>query len=323
MIWNIITIVLFISLIGCVWYIFRLRKKTDKREAKAFKRHQLEIAAAEEDFRSSYYDQESEWQDKMAELEQYYLKDIQTLNHHIGKLNKNITDIQRYSRNAGEIITHQILEQLKSDLVQEGIISGDEMYIVPNLYIPYEENGNLKTRQIDHLVLLPTGVYVVETKYWQGKVVHGLTQENAGEFSFIADMMTSRNQSSGKKHTLVFVPDQEFDEKKIQVKSYGDPAQQVMSTAYTLRDYIYQHFGRTNFITPIVYFGYSSDKNTDGVIDLSDDQNVPRLIGETEIRQYFREQLHAEQKKHSKEVLQETKEGLESINYLNMESVYR
>ncbi|GAA0615180.1 nuclease-related domain-containing protein [Virgibacillus siamensis] len=322
MLYNIAIGILCIGLIGCVWYIFRLKKSTNKREAKTMKKHQLEIAAAEEDFRSSYHDQENEWLEKTAELEQYYLRDIQTLNQHIGKLNKNITDLQRYSRNAGEIITHQILEQLKSELVREGIISDDDMFILPNLYIPFEENGNLKTRQIDHLILLPTGIYVVETKYWQGKIVHGLTEENAGSFSFIADMMTSRNRSSRKKHTLVFVPDQEYDERKIIIKSYGDPIQQVMTTAYTLRDYIYEQFGRTNFITPIVYFGYSSDKGSDGVIDLSDNQNVPRLIGETQIRQYFRDQLNGEQKKYSQAILWETKEALENINYLHKEGVY-
>ncbi|WP_077325320.1 nuclease-related domain-containing protein [Virgibacillus siamensis] len=311
MLYTIAIVVLSIGLLGCVWYIFRLKKNTTESQLNAFERHQQEIAAAQEDFKSSYHEQENEWQEKMAEFEQFYKKDIQILNTHISKLNKNINDLQRYSRNHGEIVTHQILEHLKSELVQENMISSVEMYILPNLFIPFEENGNLKTRQMDHLVLLPTGFYVVETKYWQGKIVHGLTQENAGSFSFIADIMTSKNPST-RKHTLVFVPDDEG----IQVKSYGNPTQQVMTTALTLRKYINTHFDRNPFITPVVYFGYSSDKETDGVIDLSDNQNVPRLVGETEIRQYFRNQLRNEEKRHSKEELKEVKENLEGINYL-------
>lgn len=323
MVYNIVIGVLCIGLTVCAWYIFRLKKNTNNRHVNTIEKHQQEIAAAEEDFRSSYHEQENEWLEKMAELEHYYIRDIQTLNDHISKLNKNIVDLQRYSRNAGEIITHRILEELKSELVEEGAVSPNEMVILPNLFIPYEEDGNLKTRQIDHLVLLPTGIYIVETKYWRGKIVHGLTRENAGSFSFIADMMASRNQQSAHKHTLVFVPENEFDEKKIQVRSYGDPTQQVMKTAYTLREYIYEHFGRTNFITPIVYFGYSSEKDSDGVIDLSDNRNVPRLVGETDIRLYFRKQLIHEQRKHSEEILQQTKEGLERINYLYMAPVNR
>ncbi|WP_010529984.1 nuclease-related domain-containing protein [Lentibacillus jeotgali] len=307
--------VLSIGLIGCIWYIFRLKKNTTEREANAIERHQKEIAAAEEDFKSSYHEQENEWLDKMAELEHHYNNDVQTLNHHIGKLNKNLIDLQKYTRNAGEIVTHQILEQLKNELIHEGSISHDDMIILPNLFIPYEEEGYFKTRQIDHLVLLPTGFYVVETKYWRGKIIHGLTQENAGLFSFITDMMTPGIQRSKKKHTLVFVPDNEG--KEIRIKSYGSPTQQVMSTALTLKDYISKHLARDDHITAVVYFGYSSDEDMQGVIDLSDNQNVPRLIGENEIRQYFRNQLKHEAKKHSKETLQQMKEDLENINYLH------
>lgn len=287
-----------------------------ERQATTKERYQQEIAAAEEDFKSSYQEQEHEWLDELRNFELQYSNDIQTLNDHIGKLTQNIIDLQSYSQNPGEIVTHQILEQLKREMIQEGVISNDEMIILPNVFIPYEEDGYLKTRQIDHLVLLPTGFYVVETKYWRGKIVHGLTQENAQAFSFIADMMTSSNQSSKKKHTLVFVPDQEFDEKKIQIRSYGNPTQQVMETAMTLKRYIHTHLDRDIFITPIVYFGYPSDEKTQGVIDLSDNQTVPRLVGEAEIRQYFRDQLQMAEKKHSKEILKETKEGLENINYI-------
>ncbi|WP_412177821.1 nuclease-related domain-containing protein [Sporosarcina sp. YIM B06819] len=43
--------------------------------------------------------------------------------------------------------------------------------------MPYIENNHDQVRQIHHIVLLPTNIFIVETKYWKGKVVHGLSKK--------------------------------------------------------------------------------------------------------------------------------------------------
>ncbi|WP_369690689.1 nuclease-related domain-containing protein [Neobacillus fumarioli] len=45
------------------------------------------------------------------------------------------------------------------------MLSPSEMSIMPNVFIPTPSQDGLKTRQIDHLILLPTGIYLIGTKY--------------------------------------------------------------------------------------------------------------------------------------------------------------
>ena len=76
------------------------------------------------------------------------------------------------------------------------------MYIIPNVFIPFTYNGKVRTRQIDHLILLPVGIYVIETKYWRGKIVHGLTKTRK-RFFILLDMIPSNKKDA---QTLVFIP---------------------------------------------------------------------------------------------------------------------
>ena len=48
----------------------------------------------------------------------------------MNELNRYIEDIQKYSRNSGEIITHQILSELKRTWVSNGVLSETDMYII-------------------------------------------------------------------------------------------------------------------------------------------------------------------------------------------------
>lgn len=59
------------------------------------------------------------------------------------------------------------------------------MVIMGNVFVPYEENGETKTRQIDHLVILPSDIYIIETKYWRGTVIHGINRKMRNQLQMI------------------------------------------------------------------------------------------------------------------------------------------
>ncbi|MEH6891979.1 nuclease-related domain-containing protein [Bacillus sp. JJ864] len=321
--------------LGITTYLFYWKgQQLYSRKQQLIHSHKNEIAATVTDFENQkqnihiHFEEkhaamDKDYQNKILNLKQQYIHNTTKLENSIQEMSEYIKDLHKNSTNAGEIITHQLLKELKKELVEQKIISPSEMYIMPNIFVPYPFNGELRTRQIDHLVLLPTGVYVIETKYWRGKIVHGLTTQTANPFSFIIDAMSKTKQDREKEQTLVFVPSSTKDENgiestTIQVRSYGEPTTKAKRTTKILYDYLTSRHGKKiSFIKPIVYFGYTPNANTiDGIIDLSPDTTVPRLNGSNQLKQFFKDELSSTNKRFYNPVdLEEVNLILENINY--------
>lgn len=73
--------------------------------------------------------------------------------------------------------------------------------------------------RIHHLVLSKTGMYVLETKEWTGKLIHGLTKENASTYSFMIDEIGKYQQEIEKEETFEYITGE--DSLTIQVKMTG------------------------------------------------------------------------------------------------------
>lgn len=306
---------LFCILILCIWFLYRQRKKYLQAQQETMTKHQDELASITANLIKQQEENREEFQVMLSQTKQEHQQELNELEK---KLNKYVSDVKAYSRNAGEIVTHQILEGIKAELIEEGFLSPYDMLIIPNVFIPISSKQGLKTRQIDHLVLLPTGIYVIETKYWRGKIIHGLTRENAGKFSFIIDMMAQ--SSTDKEHTIVFVPTKTLDESEgstsIQVRSYGEPTKQVAHTAYALKNFLSNRLGeeKVEFVTPIVYFGYQQvEGHLKEILDLSKD-NVARFTNQVELKGFFGNEMK-KKRIYTLNDLQQICQAIESINY--------
>lgn len=148
MTWLIISTLLAASV---AWLAYKVKKEKAKQKEMRNNNFQ-ELTAFKELQKASMETAAANFDEKVMLLSESYQREIE-------KLMIENEDIRKNYRNQGEIITHQILEKFKSDLIRKKIIPPDEMIIMPNIFIP-EINGN--SRQIDHLVLLSTGIYVLE-----------------------------------------------------------------------------------------------------------------------------------------------------------------
>ncbi|MGE7022010.1 nuclease-related domain-containing protein [Solibacillus cecembensis] len=194
-----------------------------------------------------------------------YKKDFQKIKEeHDGKLNKiedYIKNFEKYSRNRGEIITHKILVDLKSELVKNQEIQPEDMIIMGNVFIPFiTKDKELMTRQIDHLILCQSGIYVIETKFWKGKILHGISKKNAGDMSIVFNNIFYDNPED-KEETIIFEPLKKNDDniREFKVVSYDNPVKQVRGTAGKLNEYINLKLNINKGVSSIVYFGYPID----------------------------------------------------------------
>lgn len=251
-----------------------------------------------------------------------FLNENDFLKNKIVKMDEYINNLKKYSRNSGEVITHTILTELKEKLISEGKINENEMVIMGNVFVPYEENGETKTRQIDHLVILPSDIYIIETKYWRGTVIHGINRKNAesiaNDFSFVFEQLFPKANSDTEK-TIIFMKnsniDKDYEQKNsINISYYDNPRNQVMDTMYKLRNFLITYNNKFNYVEPIVYFGYPEDKEN-RVIDYSTkDKN--RFTSKASLCEYFKNEV-LKPAKYTVDEIQQIKRIMQKVNYLS------
>ena len=237
------------------------------------------------------------------------------------KLKNYISNLEKFSRNRGEILAHEILMDLKNNLIEDKIINRNEMIIMGNVFIPfrYKDNEDLKSRQIDHLILLPQGIFIIETKYWKGKILQGISKKNADNLSILLDNLFPGIKEDVEK-TLILNPIKENEgSNEFRVISYDNPVNQVRQTAVKLNQYIKEKINKNIGVNSLVYFGYQQDKNNFVEIYGKQQGNFPTLIckGEKELKDTLREKIEKVERKHSVEELLEIQELLNEYNRIS------
>ncbi|KEK23163.1 nuclease-related domain-containing protein [Bacillus gaemokensis] len=235
-----------------------------------------------------------------------------------------IAELRTYSKNGEEMNTHEILYYMKRGFVQQGILEEDELHIIPNVFIPNTYNrkenksGNIR---IDHLVLCTTGIYVIETIEWKGRLIHGLTKENAGIYSFMIDEIGQYQNEHKKEETFSFVTEGSSDGNSLilRVENEENPVYKIQHVSSVLYDYFKECYQKDlkDVVKPIVYFGNETAGNMNVVIDLSN-ETLPRLKDREQIVTYFRNEKIKGKELYTVKELQEIKEMIEHMNYMRV-----
>jgi hypothetical protein len=279
--------------VSVAWLAYKVKKEKAKQKEMR-NNHYEELAAIKELQKASMETSAAKFDEKVIRLSETYKRKIEML------MIEN-EDIRKNYRNQGEIITHQILENFKSDLISNQIISPDEMIIMPNIFIP-EINGN--SRQIDHLVLLSTGIYVIETINWKGHIVMGLTRGGSRKFSFLADLLDSE-----KEESLIFDKDESG---ALTLKTYENPISQVQQTAVILSNYLKSQDIET-WVNLLVFFNHDEKE----LHDWSDNSIVKRFTNSEQLQQFFINELTSQKRIYGAFQLNNIKHLIESANHIN------
>ena len=288
MIWLIVSTLLTVSV---AWLTYSVKKEKAKQKEMR-NDHYQELEALKEIQKAAIETAATKYDEKIMGLSESYQREIE-------KLVIEKEEIRKNYKNQGEIVTHQILENFKSDLIRKKIIPPDEMIIMPNIYIP---DGNGNTRQIDHIILLATGIYVIETKYWKGHIVLGLTRNNSQRFSFLADIVDSE-----KEETLIF---SKSESGELTVKTYENPICEVQQTAVILSNYL-QSQDIPSWINTLVFFNYDVKE----LHDWSENSIVKRVANKEQLHQFFINELTSKNRIYGAFQLNTIKHLIENANY--------
>jgi hypothetical protein len=289
MIWLIISTLLAASV---TWLAYLVKKEKLKQKELRNDYHQ-ELEAMKEIQKASRETAATQFDEQVMRMNDSYQREIE-------KLIIENEEIRKNYRNQGEILTHQILENFKADLISKKIIPPDEMIIMPNIFIP-EGNGN--ARQIDHLVLLSTGLYVIETKDWTGHIVLGLTRMGSHKFSFLAELVDSE-----KEESIVFNRDESG---ALNVITYENPICQIQQSAVSLSNYL-EGKDIPTWINPLLFFNDDEKE----VHDWSDHSIVKRLTNKEQLHQFFINELTTKNRIYGAFQLNNIKHIIENAHYI-------
>jgi hypothetical protein len=288
MVWFIISI--FLAVLA-TWLTIKVKnEKTKQKEMR--NSHYQELEAIKEIQKASMEAAAAAYDEKVLQISESY-------QHQIEKLMMENETIRKNYLNQGEILTHQILEHMKTTFIQERIILPDEMIIMPNIYIP---EGNGKKRQIDHVILLPTGIYVIETKHWKGHIVLGLTRMGSHKFSFLANLLDDEKQEA-----VI------FDKNKLgelTVKTCENPLGEIQNTTVILSNYLKSQEIKT-WITPLLFFNHEESE----VHDWSDNSIVTRICNKEQLQHFFFQELTTKERIYGAFQLKNIEHCMEIANY--------
>ncbi|HDR8149259.1 TPA: NERD domain-containing protein [Bacillus cereus] len=231
-------------------------------------------------------------------------------NNEIHMFQKLIANLREYTKNGAEMNTYETLHYMKRGFIEQGIILDAEIQIMPNVFI--KNNSEINDNRIHHLILCKTGIYLLETKEWEEKLIHGLTKENAGIYSFMIDEIGKYQQEVEKEETFEYIVGK--DSSTIQVKNEGNPVYKAKKLSQILYNCLKEMQANSikEKVKPVVYFYNENGKE---IIDLSSEE-TPRLKNREQIVTFFRNEILAGKVVYTVQELEQIREMISRMNYI-------
>ncbi|PEV94120.1 chromosome segregation protein [Bacillus thuringiensis] len=231
-------------------------------------------------------------------------------NNEIHMFQKLIANLREYTKNRAEMNTYETLHYMKRGFIEQGIILDAEIQIMPNVFI--KNNSEINDNRIHHLILCKTGIYLLETKEWEEKLIHGLTKENAGIYSFMIDEMGKYQQEVEKEETFEYIVGK--DSSTMQVKNEGNPVYKAKKLSQILYNCLKEMQANSikEKVKPVVYFYNENGKE---IIDLSSEE-TPRLKDREQIVTFFRNEILAGKVVYTVQELEQIREMISRMNYI-------
>lgn len=258
---DVFYIIMIVLMAGTIFYLLKRQRKLRRETQEWIERSKKETAASIALNEERLKNESEEAVRKMMADHSVLVADIEdTYERQLQQKQESIDYLKRNWHNSEEMETFKMLSNIKKIFIKEHLLSDKGMLIIGNIFIPsFSETGGMKLGHIDHLVLLPSGLYAIETKDLPGRVFHGLSRANAHGFHLFLDMLCP-NAANEEEHTLIFTkkknngPDENPDG-ALSVALHTEIGSQITEAAEQLMKKIALHDARVSEVTPIMCLG--------------------------------------------------------------------
>ncbi len=244
---------------------------------------------------------ENEFKSKEKELKKT-IKDEYEVK--IGSFKEYVSMVEKISRTSSEVKTHKILTDLKEKLVAAGTVKSPEMAVMSNVFLSLKNaDEEMHTTKIDHLVLMRTGVYLIDTKEFDGNILYGATKEKAKEYSVILDNLFASDETETEK--TIVIRKNSGGQAGVSVTSIDNPAEQVMDAVDTMNQLLEN---RPKEVVPIFYFDHHGNK----FINYSEGESPFVFDNKETLSEFFVKQLEEGEKRYTEDDLVRIKNKIEN-----------
>lgn len=295
---HVVYLVIILILAGIVYYLIRKQKKIKGQAETWMEQSKNETSAAISETENRLK-QDSETKIKtlltennatIAGIEESYEKRLER--------DEELIDYLRGTqRSEKTFAAYQSLAAIKKILMQADRLSAQQMVIAGNVIIPTRtDEDSFSAARTDTLVILPTGLYPIDTKRYRGKVFHGITRENAHGFDRLIEEV-SPNHENQSEQTVVLGKRQ--NEKsgnviRITVDCHPEISAPVMRAAAEFRSYLDTHGISVKHIVPIIYF--MDDPADDMKTENFSERGLPRIcLNQNDLYQMINKELNQEE----------------------------
>lgn len=220
--------------------------------------------------------------------------------------NKNLKEVYRLSsvsnKNMGEIKASKELQEIFEQLQEE--VDMDHFVKFDNLFL-YDLK---EPRQIDHMVICDYGIYIFETKYWEGDIYYNISKESLkGTKHELLNRYIFYKQDENEHQTFVLKLNENGE---IEYRNHGNPYKQIYKTMKKLSAFLNKEY----FINSIIYFNYHNDKyhfvdgsdKSNGIIGVNQKENLYDLL-KNRMKNFKFEKLNEQQIKYLKQKFEKYK----------------
>src|SRR5699024_4046362 len=220
--------------------------------------------------------------------------------------NKNLKESYRLSsvsnKNMGEIKASKELQEIFEQLQEE--VDIDHFVKFDNLFL-YDLK---EPRQIDHMVICDYGIYIFETKYWEGDIYYNISKESLKDTKHeLLNRYIFYKQDENEHQTFVLKLNENGE---IEYRNHGNPYKQIYKTMKKLSAFLNKEY----FINSIIYFNYHNDKyhfvdgsdKSNGIIGVNQKENLYDLL-KNRMKNFKFEKLNEQQIKYLKQKFEKYK----------------
>lgn len=285
----IINFIVIIVLIVIFYYIYQKQQKSYNKELKSIKLQNIKSLETANAIHIKHLNESIEQLE--ASTEERLEVQKQKYQENLNEKDDYINSLYEISMTQSEILTYQVLTEIKQQFITENLIYEPEMIIMNNVFIPYVENQQTLIKQIDHLILHPVGLFIIETKKLKNTIVHGLTKEELGEQETLFDAIFP-DVNAQVEQTFMIEPQENtsYANREIKIIKEVSPVLEVNKTTEILTRYLNVKTTFNQVIKPIVYYS-NSETETNKLINYSELKEVPLFTNPSEMTHYFRDQI--------------------------------
>lgn len=244
-------------------------------------KHRNEVKTVEQTYSKEKESLVEKYESEHEEERLGHKKEMSTLNEKYHNdttlLDNKLSSLHQFTVDKGEYLTDLSLIQLKDKLVKDEKIRETDMIILSNIYLPSRNYTN--TRKIDHLVLTRTGIYLLDSKYWSGHILHGINENQFEEVPYVESFFDLLGLDKQKEQTLIF---EKADSENVSVNHYNSIIDETKVTAEKLKN----KFKLQYDIVPIIYFN-PKDNGNYSITNYSEDPSIRVIVGQEDLEAFF------------------------------------